>query len=380
MKALFISNDPLIFDEQSAVRARMRAYAAAIGTLHIVSHAPRSIELQDGALFLHGRKAGKAFGSGMLTSTARQVVREHAIEIVSAQDPFEHGRIAYNATKGTTAKLHLQVHTDFLSPWFVRSGIFRSANVPMPLKNRARRVLADQLLPKAHGIRTVSERVKASLIARYGERIATPTVIPIAASTMLPNAVPLPPHPFPFALITVGRLEPEKRIEDILDALARIKDAYPAVGLIVVGDGRERRKLESRAAELGLSERVLFLGARPDAWGLMRSCQAYVQASAYEGYGVTLIEAALARLPIVTTDVGIVGEVLTGYEDALVTPPGDPTNLSYHIIALLEDVGARENMVRHAEAKVTAHLAQFANLPELIARDLAATISGSRVV
>ncbi|MGE5541246.1 MAG: glycosyltransferase [Bacillota bacterium] len=377
MKVLFISADPSIFDVSSPTYVRMRSYAEAIGTLHILMRAKERIDRQDGPLCVHGIRAGKLLGGGTVSARARELIASEGIEVVSAQDPFEHGLIALKAVAGTSAKLHIQVHTDFLSPWFVRGGIARSPQLPVPVKNRARQALADKILPKADGIRVVSERVKQSLLSRYGSRIPEPTVVPIAVGTEVPVAVPLPDHSFPFALITVSRLEPEKRIEDILDALARLRERFPAVGLVIVGGGSEEAALKKLVKQYGLTDRVVFAGSRSDAWGLMRSAQGYIQASAYEGYGRTLVEAALARVPIITTDVGIVGEVFKGYEDVLAAPPGDPAQLAVNIVALLEDSSAREVMVRSAEQKALSHLAQFADLPALIARDLARVMPGS---
>ena len=90
----------------------------------------------------------------------------------------------------------------------------------MPFLNGYRRQIADRVLPEADGIRVVSERVKKSLVERYGSHIVEPTVIPVAVDSNIPEPVRLPTHPFTFSLITVGRLEPEKRIEDIIDALS----------------------------------------------------------------------------------------------------------------------------------------------------------------
>ncbi|HUY05360.1 MAG TPA: glycosyltransferase, partial [Candidatus Paceibacterota bacterium] len=178
MKVLFVSNDPAIFDATSAARVRMREYAAAIGELHIVSAAPRSArEEEDGPLRLHPIRAWKVFRIRALSRRAHDLILEHGIEVVSAQDPFEHGLAALRAAAGTPAKLHIQVHTDFLSPWFVRDGNWRSASVRMPLLNRWRRRVADGVLPRAAGIRVVSERIKSSLVARYGSTIPEPAVI-----------------------------------------------------------------------------------------------------------------------------------------------------------------------------------------------------------
>lgn len=380
MKILFISNDPTIFDPSSATRVRLRAYAAAIGTLHVLSRASDAHAreyasgVQEGGLFLHAVGGGKMRSLLRIEGRARALIRSEGIEVVSAQDPFEYGLAALRAVRGTSAKLHIQVHTDFCSPWFTKGKVFRAASVPMPLMNHVRRALADRVLPEADAIRAVSERVKSSLLARYKDRIPPPSVLPIAIDTNVPDAVPLSSHPFSFALITVGRLEPEKRIEDILDALGRVVVSYPSLGLFIVGEGRSRRHLERLTARCGLGAHVRFLGNRPDAWGLMRSAQGYIQASAYEGYGRTLIEAALARVPIITTDVGIVGEVFKGYEDVLSAPPGDPAALALQIAGLVEDNQARASLVMNAEHKARAHLATYADLPSLMAADLARTL------
>jgi len=374
MKALFVSNDPAIFIASSAVRARMRDYARAIGEeLHIVSAAEASArEEQDGNLFLHPVHSWKIFRVRALAERAHTIILEHGIEVVSAQDPFEHGLAALRAVAGTKAKLHIQVHTDFLSPWFIRSGNWRSPSVRMPLLNRYRRQIADSVLPRADGIRVVSERIKGSLLERYGTQIKEPSVIPVAVDPAVPVPERLPTHPaFTFSLITVGRLEPEKRIEDIIAALKLVIGHYPMAGLFVVGEGSERGRLERMTRSLGLQNQVIFLGNRTDARALMASAHAFIQASAYEGYGRTLIEAALAKLPIITTDVGIVGEVFKGYEDVLAVPVADPTALSLGIVGVIEDTRVRAEFPAHAEATARVHLAAVGDLPARIAADLA---------
>ncbi len=373
MKTLFISNDPAIFDATSAARSRMRAYAAHMGELHILSAAgPSARDEQEGNLYLHPIRTWKLFRVHSLALRARALVLVAGIDVVSAQDPFEHGLAALRAVQGTKARLHIQVHTDFLSPWFLRDGNWRSSQVAMPLLNRWRRRIADGVLPRADGIRVVSERIKASLLARYGSKIPEPVVIPVMVDSDAPAPVPLPAHPtFTFALIAVGRLEREKRIDDILMALKLVIKHYPMAGLFVVGDGRERAHLERMARSLGLADNVVFLGNRPDARSLMASAHAFIQASAYEGYGRTLIEAALAKVPIITTDVGIVGEVFKGYEDVLAVPVADPTALSLAVVGLIEDTTVRMELPRHAEETARAHLASVGDIPTRIADDLA---------
>lgn len=371
MNVLFVSNDPSLLEPESDVRTRMRAYASAIGTLHIVTPGKRRETVTDGPLTIYSVRCNRFTRVRALSQKAHAVIVENTISVVSAQDPFEHGLAALKAIKGTAAKLHIQVHTDFLSPWFVRGGNIRSPHVPVPVLNRARRTIATTVLPHAAGIRVVSERIRTSLIEKYGSTIPDPVVIPIHIDTTVPDPVKLPVHPFTFALITVGRLEPEKRIQDSITALARIKDEYPSVGLIVVGAGSELGVLRKLARAQGLASRVVFTdGWRSDAWGLMRSAQAYIQTSAYEGYSRTLVEAALAEIPIITTDVGIVGEVFKGYRDVLSVPVADPAALAVHIRELVENVALRTELIMHARDAVKKHLEETGSGAEKIAEDL----------
>ncbi len=376
MNVLFLGSDPSIFVPGSPAYIRLAIYADTIGTLHVLSRGKHTKEV--GAkpnLILHAIKGPKIFSYYFLLKKARSLIKVENIALVSAQDPFEHGWIAARAVSGTNARLHIQVHTDFRSPWFVKDKSLRSATSHVSVINRIRRNIADQVLPQAAGIRTVSERVKTSLVERYGTNIPEPSVLPIGVSSSIPPRVSFPMQPYKFTLITVGRLEPEKRIEDIFIALKRIRGQYPSVGLMIVGSGRERGALERATKKHGIQDRVTFLGNRPDAWGLIQSAEAYIQASGYEGYGRTFVEAALAKVPIITTDVGIIGEVFTGYDDVLSVPPGDPAALAVQIVGLIEDGQARKLLVMNAERKARAHLEAYTDLPQRIADDLSRVLN-----
>lgn len=378
MNVLFISNDPKLCDAGSAVRTRMGEYAAEVaktgGELHILTRAPRASEQYDGPLHIYGVCSSKWRSPWKLARRGKELIQRYAIDVVSAQDPFEQGLAATWAIEGTNARLHLQVHTDYLSPWFTRGAIYRSPRVRMPFLNRIRIRIADRVVPQAKVIRVVSERIKSSMLARYGSRIPEPSVIPVAVSLDLPPKVELPARQFTFTLFNASRLEPEKRIPDLLAVVKRLKDAYPALGLILAGDGRERKRLEKLARSWGIAERVVFLGWRDDARGLMQSANAFIQSSAYEGYGNALIEAAVAGVPIISSDVGIVGEVFVGYENIFAAPVGDPANLAALTAQLIEDPHARSLLAMEGKRAALAHLASVKNTPADIVADLSRTL------
>lgn len=374
MRPLFISNDPSIFIPESATHARMKAYADLFGELHILGRGNVTKEEGYGSLHLYSVRVSKPLSPFVLGSMARRVIRRHGITVVSAQDPFEHGWAALRAVRGTDAALHVQIHTDFLSPWF--TDVRGVSSLQMRLLNRIRIRIADYVLPRAAGIRVVSKRISDSLVRRYGNKLTTvPRVIPLTVSSVVPPKALLPGEKFPFTLITASRLESEKRIEDILYAIARIKDRYPGVGLYIVGQGREEGRLKHITASLHLEDRVRFINEwRSDAWGLIQDGHAFIQVSAYEGYGRTLLEAALARIPIITSDVGIVGEVFTGYRDVLAVPPGDPAAIAVQIVGLIEDEQARHSLILHAQKAAEEHLRSLPPLAESLRDHLEETI------
>ena len=365
MKALFISTDSSIPDVTSATRIRMQAYAESIGEMHVLLRAKKSRTTTDGAITIHEVRLAKHLIPFMLARHARAIIKKYDIDIVSTQDPFEYGWVGMLAVKGTKAKLHIQLHTDPFSPLF-RTGTYL---------NCIRTVLMDWVLPKADGIRVVAPRLERALRARYGNRIPEPVVIPIAVPNLHREGKELE-APFQFTLLTAARLEPEKRLDELLRIVAEVRKTYPVLGLVIAGDGRERSALRHLAHTLGIENYVRFLGARSDVIDLMGAAHAYVQVSAYEGYGLALVEAARQRLPIITTNVGLVGDVLIPERHVLATDPDKLGGIREHIQTLIEDNRLRITLAAAAYEAVEAHLQAFENQPEMVAQDLRAVVNG----
>ncbi len=142
-------------------------------------------------------------------------------------------------------------------------------------------------------------------------------------------------------LVFVGRVVPIKRLDLLLRALAGAREADPRLRLAVVGDGEERPRLERQAAELGIAADVLFLGYRRELRPVFAAADLAVLSSDNEGTPVSLIEAAAAGLPAVTTDVGGVREVV-GEDTGILTPRDDAAALAAAIVEMASDPGRRE--------------------------------------
>lgn len=127
-----------------------------------------------------------------------------------------------------------------------------------------------------------------------------------------------------FVWLTVGRITEQKDYPNLLAALSS-QDSSSLLWL--VGDGELRQATEAQVKELGLSERVRFLGLRSDVGALMSAADGFVLGSAWEGLPITLLEAAASGLPAVATEVGGVAEIVKPGTGWLV-PPRDPAALA----------------------------------------------------
>jgi glycosyltransferase involved in cell wall biosynthesis len=151
---------------------------------------------------------------------------------------------------------------------------------------------------------------------------------------------------------SVGRLEPIKRVDLILQAAAKARESGVPVRLLIVGDGSCRADLERLAQTLGLADAVAFLGYVADTSAVVAAADVAILASDNEGTPVALIEAAAAGRPAVATAVGGVPEVVTPATGVLVAP-GDHDALAQGLSRLAGDAGLRAQMGARAQAHVT---------------------------
>lgn len=147
---------------------------------------------------------------------------------------------------------------------------------------------------------------------------------------------------------TVARLTEQKNPELLLDALAAVRAALPGVRLVVAGDGPLRPALEQRAEELGIADRVAFLGHAEDVVSVYAALDVFVLPSRHEGFGVAFLEAMAMGVPVVGTRVvGSVDAVRDG-DTGLLVPSGDRDALADAILRLLTDEGLARRLVAHA--------------------------------
>lgn len=302
MNILSISADRRLADPTSEPSRRQEAYRKALGEMTVLV---RGIDrgMMHKAVTLH---------------------RKRAFDAVTSQDAFLTGLIAWRISRRLGIPWVAQVHND------VSSSAFRSQSV----KTSAHWLTARILLPKARSIRAVSERAARGIRRWVGGTVRV-TVLPLA---WRPDQIHTQrtPHATPTVLMA-SRLTSEKRIDDGLEAFARVRKHIPDARLIIAGDGPLRLHLETRAGQPDLAGAVTFLGWRDDVPHLMSEASVFVLSSAFEGYGTVIAEALSAGCPVVMTDVGNAGELVRDGISGLIVQVGDVHALADRIIRVLRD-------------------------------------------
>ncbi len=138
-------------------------------------------------------------------------------------------------------------------------------------------------------------------------------------------------------LLAVARLEEQKGIDVLLEAFAVVAGEAGDCRLLVAGDGGDRQRLERRSQRLGLESRVRFLGWRTDVGRLMDEADVLVHPARWEGFGLVLLEAMRAGLPVVATDVGAIPEVVKDGETGILVPPENPAAFAAATLTLVRD-------------------------------------------
>lgn len=179
--------------------------------------------------------------------------------------------------------------------------------------------------------------------------------------------------PYPFAeefpgrqiILSVGRLAAQKGFCHLLDAMALLRDSHPDAQLVVLGEGKLRRKLERHAHELGVSDRVLLQGFVPDVSPFLQGCDLFVLPSLYEGMPNAAMEAMVHSKPAIITKVDGAEELIPDQRVGMLIPPKDPKALASAMAKYLDDPQLRERTGQQAREHVLQHFAQQRMIDEL---------------
>lgn len=291
-------------------------------------------------------------------------VAVHGVTWSMGLDPRVVGGLLSRLGPDTIVHAHDQhAHTLADAAARIRGGrIVVTRRVEFPIRHPARWQRTTHAIALS---RAVAARLKA--IGVRDDRI---TVIPPGVESLdggceqsWPAEVPLPADGAPF-ILCIAALTPEKGLDVLFDAAARLKASHPSLIWIVLGEGRDRKALERRRAELGLDQVVSLPGhiERPEA--VLARATMMVQPSRSEGFGSSVLDALALGIPVVASDAGGLPESLA-QGGGLLVPAGDAVALADAVHGLLIDSAQRERL--SGDGRVAA---EGFSIPKLVSRTI----------
>lgn len=158
----------------------------------------------------------------------------------------------------------------------------------------------------------------------------------------------------------VAHIIPLKGHKDFLEAMRLVSVDCPDVMFVIIGDSPHEKQLslddiKVHAKHLGLEEKVVFTGARPDAPAFFKSFDVFVHPSHKEAFGRVVMEAMALRVPVVVTDCGGPREIIEKGVSGVLVPVGDAKKMAQAVVGLLKDEEARKALALNGQERIRKH-------------------------
>ena len=260
-------------------------------------------------------------------------------------------------------------------------------------RNRRERLLyypVDRfLLARFPRIIAVSGQIRAQLIASgsAGDRVSTvlngidPDMFRREPARRAPARLSLNLPDDATVIGSIGRLEPQKRFDLLIEAFAALRQGHPGLRLVIAGDGSLRAELDQLVHRLGLEGACVLAGHRTDVIDVLHAFDLFVQSSDYEGTSNALLEAMAVETPVVATTAGGTSEMMEDQVHGLLVPTGNLPALVDAIARALADKAATARRAGAARRRIEHELSFDARMRtvERIYEDLAATRPAGRM-
>jgi len=203
----------------------------------------------------------------------------------------------------------------------------------------------------------LSPKVQDSLVDFYGlDRKAIPV---ICNGIDLSRCIPKENYAADTVrLIHVGRFNEQKNHKGLLEAFRLLLQEHPRCTLDLLGDGELRQPMETYSKELGIREKVRFLGSRSDVYSYLQEADIFLMPSKFEGMPMTIIEAMGTGLPVVASPVGGIPDMLTHGESGLLAS-GEPEVFAQAVELLISDEALRSRLGRQARQESSRFTAEY---------------------
>ncbi len=295
---------------------------------------------------LRGLRSGAAFPFDFLA--LGNYVRRERIRIIHSTDRPRDAVYAVALAKLTGARSIAHVHIGWSNQYNAASvwGV-RNADAVFGISRFVTETVAATGIPRDR-LYTILNAVDPS---RWDPRVDGKGV---RREFGIPAGAPL--------LASVSRLFGHKGQRELLRAFARVRQEVPDVWLLIVGadavdvhGGSFTEELKVLARDLGVTDRVVYTGERPDIPEVMAACDVFTMPSFEEPFGLVYLEAMAMQRPVVSLNSGGTPEVVEHGRSGLLSPPADIDALARNIVTLLRDPELRARMGSHGRSRVLGY-------------------------
>jgi glycogen synthase len=212
------------------------------------------------------------------------------------------------------------------------------------------------LVRESDSLITCSASMRDEITALFGPGLAETTVIRNGIDAGRWQFAARRPHTGPAELLFVGRLEYEKGVHDAIAALPRIRRTHPGTTLTIAGEGTQQDWLVDQARKHKVLKAIRFVGHldHDQLLAALHRVDAAVLPSHYEPFGLVALEAAAAGAPLVTSNIGGLGEAVINGQTGVSCPPRDVAGLAAAVRTVLDDPDAAQRRARAARDRLTS--------------------------
>jgi glycosyltransferase involved in cell wall biosynthesis len=270
----------------------------------------------------------------------RQMIRREAVRLCHAHTAHAH-TLLWLATMGTGARLLVSRRVDFA----VAGNVFSRRKYLSPrvhfaaISTGVKRVLRDAGIPEER-IAIVPSGID---VGKFHRADADRTV-DIRSEFHIPPGARI--------VGNIAHLADHKGHRYLIDAADIVIKEEPDVIFLIVGEGEERKALETQIARLGLQGKIILAGFRENVAAFLSAFDLFALSSHLEGLCTSLLDAMLAGVPVVTTRAGGVPDIIKDNENGLLVEPRNPAALAHAIVRLLRDREFAQRLARSARETV----------------------------
>ena len=341
LKVLMYSLDKQLFEEGGDARRRLAEYGRLVAALDVVVLTSRGKlpgQIAPNVRLHPTNSRNKLFYMRDGAKLGKKLLEEKSCDVIVTQEPYFTGYIGWRlATKRKVKLLVSSYGNNVFDPhWLSESW-----------KHRLLKMVGRRVFDRADAIQTDGFETVEDLKTRYGDKVFWKPIIPANIGDFRSD----PGKPArPVRILFVGRLADQKNLPLLLDVMERMKAAEAR--FTIVGDGPQRRFLEGEIKKRRLGDVVRYCPRldRKEIVEVFASHHLLLLTSLYEGFAKVFMEAAAAGLPIVTTRVSGVANIVRDGETGLVLEQGDAAGLVAALQALIGDPGKLASFSRKIQA------------------------------